>query len=309
MKLRILALAAAVLFVAGCDDWEWGNFDRYKEDFHYAYDVNPGVHVYLENMNGSVEITGWDRNSIDISGTKHASSEAVLHALRIDVVASGDSVRIRTIPPSGHRGGHGAKYVIRLPEKAILDGIESSNGGIRIEGIAGAARLRTSNGGLKVYRLTGPLDARTSNGGVDVSDVRGTVVVQTSNGGVHVEDVRGPLEASTSNGGMSINLMDPESQQPVKLSSSNGSIELTLGEFRNNDIRLSTSNSSITLRLPGDASGQLKARTSNSSINTDFDLMVKAGQLQKSYVEGTIGTGGPLFDLTTSNGSIKVLKL
>src|SRR5690242_9819001 len=112
MQLRLLALAAVTLFVAGCDEWEFGDWDRYKEDFQYSYDVQPGVRVYLENSNGSVEFTGWEKNSIQITGTKHASSEAALKALKIDIIASADSVRIRTMPGSGHRGGYGARYAI-----------------------------------------------------------------------------------------------------------------------------------------------------------------------------------------------------
>jgi hypothetical protein len=54
----------------------------------------------------------------------------------------------------------------------------------------------------------------------------------------------------------------------------------------------------------------LKANTSNSSIDTDFDVTVRAGELRKSSLEGAIGGGGgPILDLTTSNGGIKVLRL
>jgi hypothetical protein len=61
--------------------------------------------------------------------------------------------------------------------------------------------------------------------------------------------------------------------------------------------------------LPPDAKAQLRAQTSNSSISTDFDLLVKAGQLQKSFVEGAIGNGSAILDLSTSNGGIRVLRL
>ena len=310
MNARLFTIAAAALFLAGCDEWEMGDWDRYKEDFQYSYQVNPNVRMYLENRNGGVEIMGWERNEVQITGTKHASSDATLRALKIDVVASADSVRIRTAGPSGHRGSWGARYVMRVPRGAVLDNIESSNGGIRVESLTTGGRLRTSNGGLKIYRVGGPVEATTSNAGVEIADVSGAVVVRTSNGSVRADNVRGALDATTSNAAVNVTLSETETQRPVRLVTSNGGVTLTMNQFRDNDVHVSTSNSSITLRLPSNVRASLKANTSNSSIDTDFEVMVRAGELRKSSLEGTIGGGGgPILDLTTSNGGIRVLRL
>jgi hypothetical protein len=310
MNVRLLTLAAASLFLVGCDEWEIGDWDRFKEDFQYSYQVSPNVRMYLENRNGGVEVMGWERNEVQITGTKHASSEGTLRALKIDVVASADSVRVRTAGPSGHRGSWGARYVIRVPRGAVLDNIESSNGGIRVESLNAAARLRTSNGTLRIFRVNGPIEATTSNGGVELADITGSVVVRSSNGGVRADNVRGALDASTSNAGINVTLSDPEPQRPVRLTTSNGGVNLTMNQFRDNDVRVSTSNSSITVRLPGTIRASLKANTSNSNVDTDFDVTVRAGELRKSSLEGSIGGAtGPLLDLTTSNGGIKLLRL
>ena len=308
-RKMLLPVFGALLLTAGCDDFEWGDINRYHEDFQYSYDAKPGVHLYVENMNGSVEITGWEKNSVQVTGTKHASEEATLKALKIDIVNSADSIRIRTIGPSGHRGGYGAKYVIRLPQKAILEQIDSSNGAIRIESIDGTARARSSNGSVKAYRVSGPVELRTSNSSVEVADIPGGAVLSTSNGSIRAEGVKGILDATTTNSAINVTLNDPDPQKPVKLQSSNGSVELTMNGFKENDIRMATSNSSITLRLPSAAHGMLRAHTSNSSVNCDFDITVKAGQLNKNWVEGQIGSGGPTLDLSTSNGSIRVQRI
>jgi hypothetical protein len=308
--LKPVALAAAVLLFAGCDEWgEWGSSDRFKEDFHYTHPLKPGGRVSLENMNGSIEVVGWEKDEVDISGTKYASTEQVMKAMKIDVIASGDAVRIRTVPPSGYKSNHGARYVLRVPSRVQLERIESSNGGIRMESVEGAARVRTSNGAIRTFRMKGPLEATTSNGPVELNGQLGSTIVRTSNGGIRADDVRGAFEATTSNGGITARLADPEPQRPIKLESSNGSINLTLERLNNNDIRVSTSNSSITVRLPGNVQANLRAQTSNSSVNTDFDVTVRSGKLSKAHVEGTIGGGGPTIDLSSSNGGIKILKL
>jgi hypothetical protein len=75
------------------------------------------------------------------------------------------------------------------------------------------------------------------------------------------------------------------------------------------EVHADTSNSSITVRLPSSAGATVRAHTTNSSIDTDFDVSVHGGMISKHRLEGTIGSGGPLLDLGTSNGSIKILRL
>ena len=305
---RYLGLAAACLILTGCDDWDWGDHDRYKEDFRSTHPLQAGGRLSVENMNGSVEVSAWDQNSVEVAGTKYASSEQVLRAMKVDIVASGDYVRIRTIGPSGYRSGHGARYVIRVPRRTEIERITTSNGRIQVDGIEGSARLRTSNGTVRALRLRGPLEVETSNGTVELTSHSGPAVVRTSNGAIRADGVRGHFEATTSNGSITANLTDPEAGRPVRLESSNGSITLTMDALHNNDIRAVTSNSSITLRLPTQVQAYLKAKTSNSSITTEYDVATK-GSNSKNSIEGNIGSGGPMIDLSTSNGSIRVLKM
>lgn len=304
--LRLSALLLPVLWLAGCDEIDFGdNFDRYKEDFHYSYTLPSGGHLSIENQNGSIEISSWEKDTIDITGTKHANSQEVLKSTKIDIMPTSNSVSIRTIPPSGFRGGVGARYVIRVPKRLELDRVISSNGSIRIEGIDGNAHLKSSNGAIRTVHTHGELDARTSNGSLDIQHV-GNASVHSSNGSVHVDLEKGVFEATTSNGPIVARLTDPTPNIPVRIESSNGHIEITTNVVP--EIRSSTSNSSITVRIPANANARLKAHTSNSSITTDFDVLVRGGVQSKNSLEGNIGNGGPLLDLGTTNGSIKVLK-
>jgi DUF4097 and DUF4098 domain-containing protein YvlB len=152
----------------------------------------------------------------------------------------------------------------------------------------------------------GSLEAQTSNGSIDVSDITGDTTLRTSNGAIRGEVRKGRFGATTSNGSITIRLKEPDSS-PVRLQSSNGHIELTMDAVR--EVHANTSNSSITVRLPAAAGAQVDAHTSNSSISCDFDVTMHGELKPKHRLEGTIGKGGPLLDLGTSNGSIKVLRL
>src|SRR5260370_17787266 len=156
-------LAAAVLALAGCDQCcDWGPSDRFKADFHYSYTLNPGGTLSVDNFNGAVEISGWDQNTVEVNGTKYASSKEYLNDVKIDVSDSPGVIRIRTIRPSMSSGNYGARYVVRVPKRVMLDEITSSNGGIQVDGIDGTPRLRTSNGTIRIQRLTGDLNPPTT---------------------------------------------------------------------------------------------------------------------------------------------------
>jgi DUF4097 and DUF4098 domain-containing protein YvlB len=307
--MRSLLLPVMAIFLAGCDEMDLGSIggsDRYREDFHYSFALSLGGTVRLENFNGAVEISGWDKNTVEIDGTKYANTEYRLKEMKIDIVPSASSIAIRTIPPIDRHGNAGARYTIHVPNKTVLAGIVSSNGAIRVEGIEGDAHLRTSNGSVHATRLTGPLDVQTSNGTVDVSEITGDTTLHSSNGTIRADVRKGRFGASTSNGSITAHLRDQDSGA-VRLSSSNGHIDLTMDAAR--EVHATTTNSSITVHMPATAGAQVDAHTSNSSITCDFDVSVRGGMMSKHHLQGTIGNGGPTLDLGTSNGSIKLLRL
>ena len=124
----------------------------------------------------------------------------------------------------------------------------------------------------------------TANGRIELSAV-GEVEVQTSNGRIELEEVTGSVDAETSNGriiGRDLN------GAGVRVTTSNGAIELELGEPQ--DVEARTSNGSITLEVPSD-SYQVSTETSNGS--TDIEVPNDAD-------------GRFSLDMRTSNGSITV---
>ena len=241
----------------------------------------------MDNFNGSVEISGWDQNSVDISGTKYADSEARLRDVRIDISNQSNGVQIRTLRPErDHRGHVGAKYVIRVPRQTELERIQSSNGSMRVENIDSNVTLYTSNGSVHLSEIHGNVDAKSSNGSVEVRKVEGRMSFETSNGGVRAENVRGGIHGHTSNGSVDLELETPQIA----------------------DLTASTSNGGITVHLPASTNATISAHTSgHDRIYSDFDVTVH-GPLSASTLEGTIGGGGPRIELTTSNGNIRLAR-
>jgi hypothetical protein len=309
MRARLVfpILLVCLVGVAGCDIENFGGFGRYPKDFHYSYPLKAGGRLSLESFNGAVEVTGWDQEMVDVNGTKYGPSPDAVDSLKIEISNSANSVSIRAVRPSEFRGRWGARFFVKAPRRAVLDLITTSNGEIHLIDGTGPGRFRTSNGAIRIEDFKGGLDAQTSNGPVELTGVAGEAVVRTSNGRIHADHLKGPLQASTSNGPITADLAEP-GDRPLRLESSNGPVDVTLPPKFSNDVRINTSNSPITLHMPFEVNARVLARTSDASVSSDFEVRVQ-GAFSKNRMDGSIGTGGPLLDLTTSNGPIRLLKM
>ncbi len=297
---------AAMLTLAGCDIEDFdGNWQHFNRNFHYSYPCAAGSRVSVETFNGSVEITGWDQASIEIDGTKYGPSQSAADSLRIDIDRGTGSVSIRAVRPVERRNNMGARFAIKLPRTAVLERITTNNGAISTADGIGPSHFRSSNGPVRVERLRGRLDAETSNGPIDLVEVEGDVQLRTSNGHVGVRGLRGSLDATTSNSAITAQI--DRTTSDVRANSSNGSINLELPPDFAAGVRAHTSNSSIEVHLPRNANAHVTASTNNGSINSEFEMTVH-GEIGKNHLEGDIGKGGPLVDLGTSNGGIRILQ-
>ena len=304
----------AFLCLNGCDFREFDSSERYQSDFHYSYALAPGGRLEVENFNGSVEITGWDEARCEINGAKYASTPEMRDRIKIEVSQNGNTVYARSVRPAGEfHGNMGVRYVIHVPRRVELSRISSSNGSIHVEDTEGRADLKTSNGAVRVESLKGMLGVRTTNGQVAVANIAGEMMLHTSNGSIRAEHVKAGVEATTSNGAITVQFDDkpPVATTPLKFETNNGKIDITMPTSPKSEIRASTSNSSITLRLPADSSARVRMETSHGTVRSDFPSSETQTDEhgRRQHLEETIGGGGPLIDLHTSNGSIRLLKM
>jgi DUF4097 and DUF4098 domain-containing protein YvlB len=303
--MRLVLPLLAALLLAGCDFDDFGPSDRVRADFHYT--LKPAERISVENFNGEIELAGWDEPSIEVTGTKYASTQENLDNIRIDIHESAGLTEIRTIRPNTFHGNQGTRYLIRVPRKTVPERIVSSNGSVRIHDIDASAHVHTSNGPVRVENVKGDVDAETSNGAIDLDAVTGKVHLHTSNGRIRAEELTGQCEAETSNGAVELHFKDgPDG--PTRVHTSNGAAEVTMMKSPKGDVRVETSNGSITLETPSTTAARLNAETSGS-ISSEFDVNDHSdGEKRKHHLEGDIGGGGPLIELTTHNGSIHVRK-
>lgn len=317
MLIRLLAACLTAL-LSGCVV-DFGDSERFHEDFQHSYKFDPGGRLAVENENGTVEISTWDKNEIEITGTKHASSQDLLKEIKVQIDAAPANVRVRVTRP-GFGGSAGVRFAIRVPKKLELERIRSTNGTLRIMGTEGPANLETTNGKIEVNGAVGKLTAETTNGAIELDGHKGDVRARTSNGRISGEVAKGGVDAHTTNGSVDLALAEIESKEPVRVETTNGSINLKLAAAH--EVRARTNNSSITVHLPEKSDADLRARTTNARVESDFgrgagaavdaaedDDRDRGSNRKNKSLDLKIGKGGPLIDLSTSNGRIRILKL
>ena len=138
----------------------------FTEEVHKVLPLSAQGRVEIENINGPVHITGWDRAEVKVDAIKSAWSKERLDEAKIEVDAGQDRISIRTEYP-GHDhtfnfGGDGehnnparVEYTITVPRQATLDDIKLVNGRLDIQDVAGEVRASCVNGRIEARNLQG----------------------------------------------------------------------------------------------------------------------------------------------------------
>jgi hypothetical protein len=187
MKLRkmivpavVLACALAIAAVPGF---------AISKEFNQSYPLQTGGTFELQNVNGTVEVQGWDRDVVEVHAVKTAKlKESDLERVSIDVNANREGVSIATRYPPNEGVEVAVEYTIHVPHGAKVEHLGTVNGTLRIAGVGEVEELRTVNGNIEVYGAASTVRARTTNGNVrlELSHLHGVggTLAETTNGSV-----------------------------------------------------------------------------------------------------------------------------
>ena len=211
MRSGSLVLWGALLATGGAGLLATNHPAELREEFHHTYLLDAHGRVAVDNLNGSVRISGWDRNEVEVEALKHAGNRRDMDDARILIDAAQDAVMIRTGYPSSGAGIHPAavEYTIRVPRGANLDQIKLVNGTVEIRGVVGEVRASSVNGTVHAEKLAGDARLSTVNGRLDASferlDSAHTVQLHSVNGSITLAlpyNARASLRASNVTGGI-----------------------------------------------------------------------------------------------------------
>jgi DUF4097 and DUF4098 domain-containing protein YvlB len=205
-------------------------------------EANPLGAVEIDNVAGSIDVQGWDKPEVAVTGTIGKDVE------RVDVTGDGNRTSIRVVLPRGmHWGMHDgeARLVIHVPtNSSVSASLVSSD--LKVSAVHGALELRTVSGNI------------SGEGGGDLraNDVSGDIHF-TAMGAKRIE-----VKA------ISGNIVLTGGNTDIEASSVSGDAHLTLGTVSR--ARFKTVSGNISAKLAAASDAQIDGESVSGDIRLDF---------------------------------------
>ena len=166
-----------------------------------TFEVNPGGWLVLETDMGSIDIQTADVPAVAIEIENAERLELSFSQDEDNVYIKGDKLDERSFFSRFIEVNwkETPKFRIVVPRHYNLD-LQTSGGGIAVDGIVGEVRTRTSGGSLKFGHIRGPIQGKTSGGSIHLEEVEDKAAVHTSGGSIKIVRASGEVEANTSGG-------------------------------------------------------------------------------------------------------------
>jgi DUF4097 and DUF4098 domain-containing protein YvlB len=151
-----------------------------REDFQQTYPLSANGRLSLENLNGGVRISVWDRAEVQVNAVKRAYRRERLNEAKIEVNATADAIRIKTNYPDWnqtftdeHKGRYNnpalVDYAITVPRNARLESVDLINGSLDVDGVEGDVKASSVNGRVTARGLAGEAKLSTVNGSLEAT--------------------------------------------------------------------------------------------------------------------------------------------
>jgi hypothetical protein len=221
------------------------------------FELPPGGHVSVVNVQGSVLVQGWDRAEVEATVAMRSAAPAdQLDDVQVAVEAETGAVAFHTLYPAGLDTPIRVDYRLRVPRQVRLD------------------ELSTLQGDIVVHDVEGSIEAHNLHGDIEGINVAGSVVAHALTGNILISlgalpDPRLPFTLATINGNVDL-VMPPQANADLELSTVAGTI---VGDF---PFQVSSTPGDTTRRAQVGAGGvRVELRTVRGNIRVgqrDEDL-------------------------------------
>jgi len=316
----VLTLAVMFLWLAAPARAVEGHFAR-------TLQVSGAVELEVQTGSGTIEVRTGDSSTVRITGTIRSSggwfdsggAEDRVHYLEANppIVQHGNLIKIGHMEDRDLDRNISISYEIVAPVETRLRA-SSGSGEQEVSGLRGPVEASSGSGNLRLTNIGDMVRASTGSGRISVEGAKGSMRASTGSGEIVANGVAGGLHASTGSG--SVTLRQTASGD-VEVSTGSGTLRLEgvhgavraqtasgniLVEGEGQDTwRLSTASGNVTVRLPGQQGFTLHAHTVSGSVDTAREMTVQ-GALSKHELEGKVGGGGFVLDVSTVSGNIRV---
>jgi DUF4097 and DUF4098 domain-containing protein YvlB len=312
MMALAVAMAASPVFAGSSE----GHFDR-------TLNVTGTVDLDVQTGSGDIILRTGDPSKVEIHAKIHGSGwgDVEQHIQEIEnnppIEQNGNTIRIGHIENRDWKHNISISYELIVPSQTKLRS-ESGSGDQRADGISGPADMNSGSGSLHVKNIGAEVRVRTGSGDIELETIRGNAHASAGSGTIRAIGIGGGLSASSGSGDVKLEQTaagDVEISTgscDVEIKGVKGGAKVTTGSGSitaqgdpTGDWRLHSGSGMVTVDFPPQAAFNLVARTSSGNIETTHDISVQ-GKISPRELQGKVGAGGPLVELSTSSGAIEI---
>ncbi|MDH4032074.1 MAG: DUF4097 domain-containing protein, partial [Chromatiales bacterium] len=261
-------------------------------------DAHPQGEVEISNVSGDIEVRGWDREQVQVTGTLGRGSERLV----FDV--DGRRTLIKVEVPNKSRNVESTELFVKVPEgsRVAVTGVSSD---ISVAGVRGAQRIQSVSGEIEVEVFEEDVEAKTVSGDFDVTghDQTALLTLTTVSGDGRVKNIRGELVVQSVTG--SLDIASSELDR-ARLRTTNGDIDLRTGLAKGARFDMEAINGDLRLDILGSPDAEFDIETFNGSIDNAFgpDPVRTSKYAPGRELRFTHGEGNARIRIKTLNGGI-----
>ncbi|HUU28632.1 MAG TPA: DUF4097 family beta strand repeat-containing protein [archaeon] len=263
----------------------------FKEEFNREISLEPGGSFSLSNVEGRIEVSGWDEPRVQINAVKRVSgfsslekAQKWLDKIEIRVIQSGNSIEVETKYPK--KTGNGFSL------SDIFDGVKRLQ--IQME-----VSYR-----VKLPRRT-DVRLKSVDGDISLAEVGGDIKADAVDGSIEMRKVSGVLKAVTVDGDITIDQL----QGSANFTTVDGNLNVSLDEIGpGGNMSFTTVDGNVTLAVKPSLAVDMDISTVDGRMNVDLPITVQ-GEITKRRINGKINGGGPLIKISTVDGNVKIIEI
>jgi len=275
----------AVLAVAGllCT----GALPAFCEAIQKSFTTIANPALVLHSHNGTVSVTGWDQEQVEIVGDRASEGMDVL------IEGNSEKVTVKTHPkhPNLTRDEARVDLTIHVPRQTLIR-VEAEQGDITIENVEGGVTIEGVSNSVALSQIHGHITART---------VDGPIVIRSSDGVVQADSISGDLQFLQVDGAQ------------VTGTTNSGRIRYQ-GDFGlGGTYKLHSYSSSIDVQASPKASFDVDARSIQGTIENRIPLpppppgiSSMAPERTGRSVHGRVNAGKSTVQITSYSGTIRL---
>lgn len=259
----------------------------------------PDGAVSIENMSGSVKVTGWDRAEVQVKGTVGDGGELVFDG-------SEKRTRVEVEAEHGNPMGIKSDLEVFVPAGSSVD-VEGFQATITVSGVTGSVKAETVNGSLTQSGAARSVDLQSVNGTIDVTKASGRIKAEAVNGTVTVRDASGELEASTVNGKL---LVAGGSFERAAFETVAGGVRFEAGLSARATMSVESVSGSVDLLLPAGLGAEFTISTFSGDITNELGPAAEKSSrwTPEKELSFTTGSGGARITVETLSGAVHIRK-